>query len=556
MATLEVVAKPQRQRKKRTPRRKRAPVVLKEEVFLEKGPVNGPRQQTPLRKQGVPVSALSGGGTRDFDPIDRVQPRGKVNPYLLTLIDPERFHGVRYPDSYKRATAILKLIQNLEVPYIPSGMAPGVEEPGKYFAIFRASLLHPVWFYGVYDNGENPLWNLSTQNERFGLRSLLPGVATVAQQDGMMWLPKNVTLNMVAAMIFQTLDYVIDPFKRKLPDGSLLYGYTFAGGSPGAGMTVNFQIRTNGKVSNGDIIRITMTNGTTSVVTDLTATAADQNEWSGTSTTVDVLLTATTLASLGHACGRPASVGFRIGYISAAGVNKGIEILSVAMKLNFAGGTPPTAQLGLYPQEWEDVQDLLGELTRYRPVSASAWCAYEGSTLNNGGAHAALMYQGGEHPAQAGLYEYELIARIPESYEQRMSMGSYQYIVPASTADTEMRQVVNQEEWNHPYCVFAGRVGDITQTRPLRLRVVMNPEFVSDSQLFNYQSVPPLRWQIDQAQRILFNAPTSMSNDGHWEQIWKWMKQAGRDVASFAKDNAHWIAPIAKGLATTGLALL
>lgn len=556
MATLEVIAKPQRQKRKRAPRRKK-PVTLKEEVFIERGPNHGPRAQTPLRKQGAVVSALSGGGSRDFDPVERVHPRGKVNPYLLTLIDPERFHGVRYPDSYKRATAILKLIQNLEVPYIPAACNPVVEEPGKYYLIFRASLLHPVWFYGFHDETENPTWNLSTQNERFGLKSLLPGVATVAQQDGMMWLPKGVTMNLVAAMFFQSRDYVMDPFKRKLSDGSLQYGYTYCiGGAAGAGGVMTVQIRTNGKTTINDTITLTIGNGTISIQLVLTATVGDQNEFNGTTADLAALFTDSGIVASGLSAGRTKTIGFRIAYASTNANNKGIEIISVAIKQNFTGTNNPTQQLGLYPAEWQDVQDLLGELTRYRPVSASAWCAYEGSTLNNGGAHAALMYQGGEHPNQAGLFEYEQIARIPESYEQRMSMGSYQYIVPASTADTEMRPVVNQTEWNHPYCVMAGRVGDTTQARPLRLRVVMNPEFVSDSQLFNYQSVPPLRWQVEQAQRVLFHAPTSMSNDGHWEQIWQWMKQAGKDVSSFAKENAHWIAPIAKGLASTGLALL
>jgi len=193
---------------------------------------------------------------------------------------------------------------------------------------------------------------------------------------------------------------------------------------------------------------------------------------------------------------------------------------------------------------------FLQKITNYRPVSSSAWTSYEGSTLNDGGQIACIMYRGGNHPNQAGLYNFQMISTTPESYENKVKTGTYQYWLPASTLDTQMRSPINTMEWDHPYMAVAGNMGTPTQVNAIRLRGVMNMEFVSSSQLWDYLNTQYDPRLIEAAIRVLHGAPTSMENETHLKEIYNWIKRSVSDVADWGVRNSGWLIPVARGVAS------
>jgi len=533
-------------------------VVKKQNGPRKQGPRRGPRNQPkkngrirnftiesgrPMRVERIgwsPQNAIKG------VPYSKVAKR--LNRYLQTILDPETFSGVRYPDGYSRETAMLHLILNKSIPYIPGTVASGtgydaIDEAGSYYAVYRPSLVHPLWFYEIYDEVQAPIWMLQQNNERFGLKSIVEGGLTASEQDGQMFLPKGMVMNLKMPMVLGDNDPVMDPFEVSLSDKTILFGSTFAVGS--TGQSARIMITTNGPVTNTtDHLILSITNGTNTVTVDMAATSGDQTAWAATSGSLNSVLTDLTAtdAGLGFCCGRKRPVGFRIQYTSATTSNKGLQIDSVYIKFTSSA----TKQIALHPTDWPELLEMLSVITRYRPVSASAWSQYQGSTLNDGGQHACIMYRGGEHPNTARLYDYDKISQTPDSYSDKMKIGSYQFWVPASTSDTTMRMPVNIEEWTHPYMAIAGNVGTTTQLNPLKLRVIMNLEVVSTSQFLQYNAEYPNLAAINQVARMLHGCPTSMSNDSHWSTIWNWLKNAAGDTKKFVEDNAHWMAPLAK----------
>jgi len=244
---------------------------------------------------------------------------------------------------------------------------------------------------------------------------------------------------------------------------------------------------------------------------------------------------------LGLCVGRP-GLAFRIEFVPLTAI-AGNTICLATIVGNQTATAVSTNVLNMYPIDWPDMLQFLQKITRYRPVASSAWVAYEGSELNDGGEHSCIMYRGGEHPNTVGIYNYGTIAETPENYEGKLKDGSYQYWLPVSTNDTDMRRPVNSEEWTHPYMSIAGLVATPTQLNAIRMRGFMIMEFVSASQLWAASKNRPNPAMIEAAVAVLHNAPTSMPNDTHLRTIYNWIKNAAKDTIGWGKDNASWIIP-------------
>jgi len=473
--------------------------------------------------------------------------RASVNHYLKTLVLPELYGGIRYPDGYVTHTAMSKLILEQEVPFIPSTGI--VEPPGAYYGIWRASLVHPFWAYQFYANTLNPNFNLEEQNARFGLFPLVAGTLNPALQEKQMILQHSIISNLKMGKNFANQDWVEDPYIGTDSSGNTFYGHTFAGGTGAVTATINALV--TGAVNAGDQITFYGVNNATTVNAVVTATAG-QTAFQTTLTLTSLFTVDTSFGGAGQTgCGRP-GIGFRIKYQSNTNASAAVVLNSISFNLNLS--STPINQLGLVPYDFPDMQQLVQKLTVYRPVSSSAWCAYEGSTLNDGGQHTALMYRGGQHPNTAGISSYGAISQVDGAYEDKINKGSYSFYTPVSTRDTQMREPINSSEWTHPYVVFAGSVATTTgNNNPMRLRAVTNIEFCSPSQLWSYGTNVPNPGAIKEASMILRDAPTSMSNDSHLETIWNWLKGAAAKVGNFWNDNKAWIGPLASGV---GAALL
>jgi hypothetical protein len=177
------------------------------------------------------------------------------------------------------------------------------------------------------------------------------------------------------------------------------------------------------------------------------------------------------------------------------------------------------------------------------------------------------MYRGGKHPWQViegqpnspiSLATWEGLADTPGSFQDKAKTGAYSYWLPASTIDTEFRDLVNTDEWKHPYIPIAGNVKTNDPTAagytstPIRIRLVMNIEFVSTSQQYTYGPSLLNPAAIMFARKVLHGAPTSMENDSHLTTIYEWLKNAGANVYDWGVRNKGWLLPAAKAAFALG----
>jgi len=394
---------------------------------------------------------------------------------------------------------------------------------------------------------------LNKQTERFGIFPLNAGTLSPTVQDEQLLLQTGVWYNVKGPMVWKDRDFVMDPFIKQ-KDGVDYYCYPLSGFGSGATVSIagSFGTSTSG-VQIGDTIDLKVTDGSTSVVITTTATANNQWAWNIVSTSIDTFFaTDATLPTIGKFVGRP-GIAFQIRYTSIGGTGNITSITLSNMTLLPYAASYSTQQLILAPIDWPDQSQYLSIVTNYRPVSASAWIAYEGSDLSNGGQHTCIMYRGGQHPNSIGLYDYDGINSVPTCYEGPLKLGSYQFWMPVSTNDTSMRRPVNSGEWTHPYMAIAGIVSTPTQINALRIRCIANFEFVSDSQLWSYKSTRPSPGKILHATQVLHGHPTSMENPLHFGMIKDVIKRAISTAQSFGgwiDSNKGWIIPAATAIGT------
>lgn len=505
--------------------------------------VNVPHKPKPAsrKRTGAAAKPRAKGATHHTKPrlpYIPAPPQGRMRNRLLeTYLDPERYPGVRYPDNYSRATATSQMIDTFNPFVFPTGSV--VEAPGTYYAIARASLVHPLWSYGASPS-PFPFLALSEQSSRFGVRPLDAGKLCPSIQDDQAVLQENIVYNLALPKITSGSDWIEDPYLNEDVNGSNFYGHTMAFGTGTANLKSTFNI--SAPVAINDKLVVTYTNGILFITQDIVASAVGQTVFAGGNVDVTSLCVSDLTNQLGHCSGRAKPIGVRIKWVPVVITNIPSAVL-VSAYVSVQGSAPPINQIGLFPIDFKDQGVFVAGLTSYRPISASLWTSYVGSALENGGEHACLMYRGGGHPNQIKLHNYKLISETRESYSDKARLGSYQFWLPASTRDTEMRLPVNSGEWEHPIMVLAGYLSNLTQVNPLRLRLVINFEFTSASTVWSYESVRPNPAMIQAASTILGGIPTSMSNDSHLENIYNWLKGAAKSTFNWIGDNKGWLIP-------------
>jgi hypothetical protein len=206
----------------------------------------------------------------------------------------------------------------------------------------------------------------------------------------------------------------------------------------------------------------------------------------------------------------------------------------------------------MVPYAYTDHETYQDAIDQYRTVSMSAWCQYQGSTLNDGGQHAAIMYRGGKSPHANGLYQYSKLSETPGSYQGALKLGSYSIWVPSNQRDMLFRDQFDRHDWELPYIVFAGIAQTADQASALRLRLVANHELISTAQFWSYEQADLDMRSIEIALHVLANFKTSMENPLHWAAIKDALRSAidwtGR-IAGWAYDNRKWIIPAGAGMA-------
>lgn len=474
------------------------------------------------------------------------------NPYLRTLLDPEKYKSVRYPDGYAGKTACLQGLLNQNLYYFPADGAgtPAVEPAGTFLAYTSPVMIHPVLQYAMATVGANNAIQMfaDEQGDETGIFPLVEDTSSISVVSGQMCVRGDGTVvNLRGPWSWSDQDFSMFPFTSQLSDGTTIYGVPFGATLSAGACTVRFFIHYAEQLSAGD-------------VTTLYALRADGTTVSGTWT-----------AGAGDARGvitlNVASL--LTGY--GGGAYSGIALpgISFRMKLALTAGSAPTARMipimgwaitipatgggavvtnRFTPVDFPDTSTYADTVDKYRVVSMSGWTEYEGSDLNNGGQIAACYYGGGQSPMGNGLWAYSRVANLPGGFQGPLRTGNYTIWRTTDPADMLFRPLNSPRRWELPYLVVVGIASTPTQVNALRLRVPSNFEIVSTSQLYSYAQTPGSPLLIAHANDALREFPLSMENPLHWAAIKDVLRGAlnkAKDVTKWVADNKGWLVPAA-----------
>lgn len=468
-----------------------------------------------------------GGGAPSQSAQDRVnqQMRDIVkipNQYLKSLCLPETYGPIAYPDQFLDKSTTFGGIINTPMPYLAATV--GNTPAGTFLAVCRPLLVDPVQALVVA--GANTVLRLvsNTQNENYGLFSISDGDHTVARDSTSMELITTYQ-NLVTVVDYNSGDDV----------GAMFHGQgggTDFFGTPadGAGSTVTAFVNCQVPLPSGQTILVR-------AITTAGPQAPQTLAQVGASQTYTVAWTPSAWDA-----GLP-GMGFQFALGGTATAQSQLPLVSVQVTFN------GTASSFLQWQSYQipDLDMALGLYDSYRVVSMSQFVTYRGSMLDNGGQIAATLFRGGEPPSINDLYTYDQVSQCrPSAYDGPLIDGSYTYWEPADTHDMDFREPKASNPWLHPYTVCAGVVSEPSQVNSLRLRVVLNFEAISRSQLLHYSDSRVNPQEIAHAAMVLRNRPTSMSNKSHLKTLEDFLKGAMMEiprVLNWVAENKSWLIP-------------
>lgn len=454
--------------------------------------------------------------------------------YLKMVVDPEGCDPDSYPDEFSRLTTTWKSIINKTVPFNAGESVGGFQE-GEFIVYTRPTLIQPVMYAGLSTAPFTQAVEV-TGNSTFG--GLIPighepanGIRGNYMQIGPDWQ------NLLGRISYSDNDNLGDMCRATTTDGTTFYGMPFT--------TAGTEVMRVSIV----LARAPPSTPQVRLVTDAGISAAN-NMTTTTVGTGPFTYVRDVTGSSGATNFNLPGVGFQF---CTPGVNSVTEVLAVEVQIAMFG----TDALKWYSMDIPDSQTALDLLTEYRTVSMSSLLTYRGSLLNNGGQIAALLYRGGESPQQNGLFHYGSVAETPGSYDGWLVNGSYSIWLPSDERDMLMRETSVDNMWAFPFHAICGRVVDTTQTDALRLRVCINFEGVTKSQILHqcYSRVNPR--EIAEAAVFVKNFPTSMENPLHVKAIADFLKKTIRNGSnavssafSWLEKNKGWIVPAAGAVAS------
>jgi len=546
MEQITVTPLPQRQQSKRVYTNKQQKQTIK----------NKPKQQ----RQRPATKPLVVNDNVTVRAPQRV--RGHPNNYLRSLLDPERYRDVKIPETYARATAMYGPLSNEDIPFLgETGVDNPIEPEGSYYGVSTSSITEPILVYDYRTSGNNTdalSCAFSQQTAQTGLTPITPGGFSDGQQANSLMVSQGSTVNIKGPWTStgaSAADSAQPPFKGALGNTEY-YGFPVYGTGVALGAAVAISSSYSGMPATGILQVAAVTENGETPYKNVTLTAGQP--WSivaFTNADLTPILVPGPSSVAGFGYPRP-GLGFRIRNV---GTNGDIPLTGVQVTVSGASSNSGK-RYGMFPIEYPDKASMVTNIDQYRMNSMSQWIQFQGSTLNNAGQHAALMYRGGRSPMENGLIGYESIAETPGSYQGALKDGSYGFWVPSNTDDVLFQSVgkANSQKWEHPYIVFGGLIGDITSqpANALRLRMAANYEFVSKSQMYTYSYAKGHYLEMVHAVQALRDVETTMENPIHWQRIKEILKKgfdAAKDIGTWVNDNKSWIVP---GVTAVGSLLL
>jgi len=480
--------------------------------------------------------------------------RGVVlNPYVMTLIDPENVHGVRYPDVLPKGTAVFKSLINRNAFYFPDSV---IEPAGTVLNILSPTLINPLLSYQIEtvttpgSLTPDPLDNavlsgaVTTVDDSVGLFPLTEDIATVSTGGDQMFIPTATQYNLRTLWHWKDQDFAFPSFRGLDINGAVFYGVPFGIGSTGQ-VTVRVNVL-QGFPSTANPFNMTAVTTTGSVA--FTPIAVTAGTLSATFT-----LSGATLLTIMNAGGYAPlpGVGFRIQNDSGREYLITSYVVSIATDSSLVSVS--RAQPRFVGVSLPDERTYAQTIDQYRVVSMSAWYEYDGSDLSNGGQIASILYRGGQSAGENGLYNYQTVAEAPESYAGPLKHGTYTIWTPNSENDMLMRNLSPHGRWQYPFICNAAVVATPSQLNSIRIRIAINYEVVSTSQFYDFEKPFPNEKWISEAAVLLREHPCAMANGRHWD----WIKGVAADAADMASgagkwayNNKDWILPAAGALAS------
>jgi hypothetical protein len=442
------------------------------------------------------------------------------NPYLASLLDPERFTGVRYPDKYAKKTGTLSTLINVDHPYFVDDT---LEPKGFMLSVITPTLVRPVLLFKkeqvVADI--NFIGAVTAQTDTLGLFPS-SGVESLTNGYGRamsLQTDQRAAVAMLGGWSDQT--FSSPGFKFEKGAGQIYYGFPTLTGA------VNrvYLVLTRNLISGETVTLFALTK-----VGEITAGTI-----TGPTTTVQHTISFSTVA-LGNAAGYVPLPGLALALIYET---SGVDTFLGVSSFEFRFINPTSRPAGRFVQEdWPDVDTYVRTIDRYRTVSLSCWEEYQGSDLKNGGQLASISYGGGDDPFANGLYNYTQCAETPGSYQGPLKHGTYSVWLPAGDFDMLFRHIDDLRRWELPYIVNTGIIAEPDQVNALRLRVAANHELVSTSQIYTYDYSPVSLQEIELAARALRAFPLTMENPLHVGMI--------RDVLNRATGLAQHASKVVK----------
>lgn len=489
----------------------------------------------------------SGGGVKKKGKKRPSSPVHAQNRVLATLLEPERFQSVRWPDGYHAKTAMVPGMVNEQIPYFSSTTTS--EDPGSFNLMIRPSAIHPVWVYGKNAQPVGTYFGFVDEQADYGLFPTSDEVPGVSEECGNMILQSSVEMNLKYPMTFNGVDWVQEPYKALAADGTTFFGQPMSGFTTGANRVVYGRFILDGHgVAVGDTLRVNILDNKGNVVTtNIAATVANQQIFDLGATTVNTLVPVEGDASVGTSSGRP-GLGIRLRWTGATGDS----MMLTAAHIRYAG-TAAAWRHCMYPLDLEDQDMFLRDVDLYRTISQSALLSYMGASLTDGGQIASLTYGGGEHPNELGFWKKSGVAEAVNSpYDGPLKNGTYCVWAPRDSRDMQMRKTVNSDDWKHPYIVIAGIVSSPDILNTLRLKMFANYEVVTKSRFLAQAYGEQSPQQIVSALLHMRSFPKNGPNDTHLQSIRNFLKSAWdttTKAVSWAYDNKGWIIPAATAVA-------
>jgi hypothetical protein len=218
-------------------------------------------------------------------------------------------------------------------------------------------------------------------------------------------------------------------------------------------------------------------------------------------------------------------------------------------------GTPNSADITIAPTVRGDLSlnTDSGIVKSIRSVAQTALFTYTGTFLQNGGNVACAYVPSGSlssnyytsAPSEPGDYhDWEMVARIPGSYNGAIKDGAFTWWAPEGNQNTEFNAVSAHNNMLMPALIISGIFSPGTITPGTytigRIELISVFEYTTTSTFPSVQRWIGTQAMVDEAQAWVSESPHCMANEDHvswYDRILSWLQKAvpiAKDIATIA----------------------